>query len=263
MKITGQLRELTHHYGSPVKYFLKIDEEEIALNDLIGKSVKLKFLNEINCIYCGRKIKKTYNNGYCYPCFRDLPQNDLCIVKPHICHFDKGTCRDEAFAHSHCMVPHYVYLALSSDVKVGLTRKTNSLKRWVDQGAVQSIPIAELPTRKMAGELEFALTKHLNDKTNWRKMLKGDIAEKDLLQAREDIKELIPNEFQPYLLDIEEINEFEFPVAATLEKIVSLNLDKQESIEGELKGIKGQYLILDIGVFNIKKHTGYKIELEM
>ncbi|WP_153944945.1 DUF2797 domain-containing protein, partial [Acinetobacter baumannii] len=70
----------------------------------------------------------------------------------------------------HCMIPHYVYLALSSGVKVGLTRKNNEKKRWVDQGAVRAIPIAEVPTRKMAGELEVYLTQYVADKTDWRKM---------------------------------------------------------------------------------------------
>ncbi|GBF10177.1 DUF2797 domain-containing protein [Tepidibacillus infernus] len=263
MKVSGELRELVHKVEEPVQYFLQINEENIHLNPYIGKQMKLSYQNEIHCIHCGRKIKKSYNNGSCYPCFVKLPQNDLCIVKPHECHFDQGTCRDESFAEDHCMVPHYVYLALSSDVKVGLTRKTNAFKRWVDQGAVQSIPIAELPTRKMAGELEFYLSQFMPDKTNWRKMLKGEIAEKDLFKIREEIREKIPEEFHPYLLEVEQIHAFIYPILETLDHISSLTLDKQSKIEGRLLGIKGQYLLLDSGVINIKKHAGYLVQIEL
>lgn len=261
MRHIGQLVEISHDYQTPIQYFLHIENEKIYLNPHIGSKITIKFLDEKHCIHCGRKTNKTFNNGYCYPCFRDLPQNDLCIVKPSLCHFELGTCRDEEFGKHQCMTPHYVYLALSSDVKVGLTRKTNAFKRWVDQGAIKSIPIAELPTRKMAGDLELFLTDHLPDKTNWRKMLKGEVDDKDLFEIRARIFPLIPEEYQEYLLDVEQINEFIYPTeAASLEKIKSLSLDKEPSFTGVLTGIKGQYLLLDQAVINVKKHLGYKIE---
>lgn len=263
MRISGHLKELSHQHENPVKYFLQVNDEKIQINQYINRQVKIKFLNEINCVHCGREIKKTYNNGYCYPCFIKLPQNDICIVKPNLCHYDNGTCRDELFGQDYCLLPHYVYLALSSDVKVGITRKTNAFRRWIDQGAVQSIPIAELPTRKKAGDLEIFLSQHLPDKTNWRKMLKGEIAKKDILEVREEIRPLIPEEFQSYLLDEKLINEFIYPITESLDKIKSVTLDKMPEVVGKLLGIKGQYLILDIGVFNIRKHTGYKVDVEL
>lgn len=160
------------------------------------------------------------------------------------------------------MVPHYVYLALSSDVKVGLTRKTNVPKRWIDQGAVKAIPIAELPTRKMAGELEVALSKHLPDKTNWRKMLKNDIADADLFAVRDSIIDHVPEPFRPFMLNETELVDVVYPILEELDKIKSVSLDKQEVVEGRLVGIKGQYLLLGEGVFHIGKHTGYKVNLE-
>jgi len=262
LKLIGQLLELTHQVYQPIQYSLQIGEEKVSLNEAIGRNVKIAFKNEIHCIHCGRKIKKTYNNGSCYPCFIKLPQNDLCIVKPSLCHYAEGTCRDPEFGDHQCNIPHYVYLALSSDVKIGLTRTPNAMKRWVDQGAVQSIPIAELPTRKMAGDLELFLTQHLPDKTNWRKMLKGDIEEKDILQIREEVRNLIPEEYQQYLLDIEEINEFIYPIQEKVTNITSVNLDKQPIFEGKLIGMKGQYLLFDAGVLNVKKYAGYHIEIE-
>ncbi|MBO8172333.1 MAG: DUF2797 domain-containing protein [Bacillaceae bacterium] len=246
----------------PVKYYLPLGEEKIELNTFVGKQVKLTFLNEIACIHCGRKIKKTFNNGSCYPCFKKLPENDLCIVKPHECHFEKGTCRDESFGESHCMIPHYVYLAVSSGVKVGITRKTNHLTRWVDQGAIRAIPIAEVPTRKMAGELEVHLSQHLPDKTDWRKMLKGDVeGDVDLLKLREEVYNYFPEAFKPFILREEEWVEITYPIMESLEKIKSYNLDKQPEIEDRLIGIKGQYLIFAGGVLNVRKFSGYKMEL--
>ncbi|MFD2168804.1 DUF2797 domain-containing protein [Tumebacillus lipolyticus] len=259
----GYLSELRHEPEAPVRYYLKVGEHRIALNRLIGTELRFSFLGERACCTCGRKVNKLYGGGYCYPCVTTLPETDLCIVKPHECHFDKGTCRDEEFATTHCMIPHYVYLALSSGIKVGLTRKNRELTRWVDQGAIKAIPIAELPTRKMAGELEMAIAEHVADKTDWRKMLRGVVEEVDLFEMREKIKQVVPAEYQQYLFDVEELYEFTYPILETLEKIKSIGFDKAPLVTGKLLGIKGQYLILDCGVLNIKKHTGYKVEVEI
>ena len=66
--------------------------------------------------------------------------------------------------------------------------------------------------------------------------------------------------------DIEAVDEavvdIKFPVSEYPEKIKSLNLDKQPEIEGRLMGIKGQYLILDTGVLNIRKFSGYNIQVD-
>lgn len=258
----GFLSELLHKPETPVAYFLKVGEQTLPLNDLIGTKLSLTFLEEKACCSCGRKVKgKLYGGGYCYPCVTTLAECDLCIMKPHECHFDKGTCRDEEFAKTHCMIPHYVYLALSSNVKVGLTRKNRELTRWVDQGAIRAIPIAELPTRKMAGELEMIIAEHIADKTDWRKMLKGVFEEADLFEVREQMKAIVPAEFQQYLFDVDQLFEFSYPILESLEKVKSIGFDKEPTIEGKLIGIKGQYLIFDIGVLNIKKHSGYKVEV--
>ncbi|HEU4963460.1 MAG TPA: DUF2797 domain-containing protein [Bacilli bacterium] len=259
----GFLQELTHKPENPVQYTLIVGEHQLALNPLVGSEITLRFLDQKECCTCGRKVKKLYGGGYCYPCVTTLAECDLCIMKPHECHHHLGTCRDNEFAETHCMIPHYVYLALSSNVKVGLTRKNRELTRWVDQGAIRAIPIAETPTRKLAGELEMAIAEHIADKTDWRKMLKGVTEEADLFEVREQIKELVPEEYRQYLFDVDELYEFVYPIQETLEKIKSLSFDKVETISGKLLGIKGQYLIMDIGVVNIKKHAGYKIEVEL
>ncbi|UOF89780.1 DUF2797 domain-containing protein [Fodinisporobacter ferrooxydans] len=261
MQKIGFLKAMMHLPETPVQYSLLLDDQIIPMNEWIGHHVQFVFHGQRSCIACGRNVKKLYNSGYCYPCFTSLAECDLCIVKPHECHFDQGTCRDESFAMSHCMVPHYVYLAFSNHVKVGLTRKSRYMARWMDQGAIQAIPIAELPTRKMAGELEVSISQHIPDKTDWRKMLKGDFADVDLLETLAHVKTIVPAEFQPYLLSEEQIYEFTYPLLEQIDKVKSLSFDKLESLEGRLIGIKGQYLLLDTGVLNIKKHAGYKVEI--
>lgn len=262
MSYTGYLSGLEHQDQVPVEYELVLQEQRIPLNDRMGQTIQLLFLNEKACCACGRKANKLFNNGYCYPCFTKLAECDLCIVKPHECHYHLGTCRDEEFAAANCMVPHYVYIALSSGVKVGLTRKSRGTARWIDQGAIRAIPIAELPTRKAAGELEVFISQHIPDKTNWRKMLSGAIDDVDLSQVRRQILDLLPEEYQDFVLDDEHLYEFTYPLLETLEKVKSLSFDKQEAISGKLIGIKGQYLLLDHAVVNIKKHAGYKIQVK-
>lgn len=264
MQHVGVLHGLSHHFehSSPVAYALRYKDAEVALNERIGAHIRLEHTGAMECIACGRKIKKTYNSGYCYPCFVNLAENDLCIVRPSDCHYHLGTCRDASFGDRYCMIPHYVYLAQSSDIKVGLTRKHNELKRWIDQGAVQAIPIAELPTRKLAGELELALSKALPDKTNWRKMLKGDLDEIDLLEKREEAFALFPPEFRDYQITHASPTYITYPIEGEVTKLTSFNLEKNPVVEGKLIGIKGQYLLLEQGVVNMRKHAGYHIQME-
>lgn len=261
MKHTGFLQGFTHQYEDPVQYILPLEDEKIIMNDWIGKTIRIEFLGKIKCISCGRSIKKTYNSGYCYPCFTKLPENDLCIVKPHECHYHLGTCRDPEWGEAHCMIPHYVYLAISSGVKVGLTRKHNEMKRWVDQGALRAIPIAEVPTRKLAGELEMHLTQYVADKTDWRKMLKGEIELVDLLELRDQMQAYFPDEFKPYILKEDEWIDVVYPILEQIKKVKTYNLDKQPVIEDCLIGIKGQYLIFTNGVINVRKYSGYQVEI--
>lgn len=263
MEAEGIVRGLVHRYEVPLQYYLRLGEGELHLNPALGQQVRLQFTGEINCIYCGRKIKKSFNQGSCYPCFRQRPENDLCIVKPSLCHFEAGTCRDETFGRQNCQQPHYVYLALSSEVKVGITRKNNQLKRWADQGAVQGIPIAEVPSRKVAGELELILSQYVPDKTNWRKMLLGEVEAVDLKQVRDDLFRHVPPAFRHYILTEEEIIQLTYPILEELSKITSYNLEKEMIIEDQLIGIKGQYLLFAGGVINMSKYRGYYLNIQI
>ena len=161
--------------------------------------------------------------------------------------------------------PHIVYLALSSEVKVGVTRKTQVPTRWIDQGAEKALTIVEVPNRYLAGITEVALKNHFADKTNWRKMLTNDIASIDLVVEKLKLQELLPNEVQDFFyLDKNDLYEMHYPVLEYPKKINSLSLDKTPNFKGVLIGIKGQYLIFNDGtVFNIRSSEGYVVSLSL
>jgi len=255
----------------PVQYQLPIGDELVPMNEHIGQTIKLHYKDEINCVACGRKTKKSFGQGHCYPCFRSLASCDMCIMKPETCHYAEGSCREPAWGEANCFIPHYVYLANSSGIKVGITRGTQIPTRWIDQGAGQALPVFQVANRLQSGLLEMALKKHVSDRTDWRKMLKSDAESLDMKTLRdellakcvEEIAEIKTVQGEDAIVAVDEdVVEIKFPVSEYPEKIKSLNFDKQAEIEGKLMGIKGQYLILDNGVLNIRKFTGYNIMLD-
>jgi hypothetical protein len=265
-KMNTELKDDLAHYR------IGEDTNSLDLNTFLGRSLKLHFKNEIHCTHCHRQVKKAYAGGYCYPCSIKLAECDMCILKPELCHFAKGTCREPSWGEAHCMIPHYVYLANSSGLKVGITRSTQVPTRWIDQGAIAALPILKVSTRLQSGIFEKLFASEIKDKTDWRKMLKGNIEEIDLEEKRDELFELfgesidrLEGEFganQIEILDRENITNINYPVLKYPEKVSSLSLDKNEIVGGILQGIKGQYLIFDSGVINIRSHTGYKVELE-
>ncbi|MDA0978669.1 MAG: DUF2797 domain-containing protein [Proteobacteria bacterium] len=254
---------------NPVQYALRIGDEAIPLNPHIGASISLTWTGNIACIHCDRPTKKSFSQGYCYPCFKKLAQCDLCVVSPERCHFEKGTCRDEEFAENFCMRPHIVYLANSSGIKVGITRQENLPTRWIDQGAVQAVPILTVQTRQQSGFVEEAFKNLVADKTHWQKMLKSEDQHIDLEAAREQLMADVKPHLDPVIqrfgiqaiqpLTDADVQTFVFPVAQYPEKVTSLSFDKTGTVSGKLQGIKGQYLILDSGVINLRRFTSYEI----
>ena len=254
-----------------VQYQLPIGDELLPMNEHIGQGIRLNYQNEIHCVACGRKTNKSFGQGHCFPCFRSLASCDMCIMKPETCHYAEGTCRQPEWGEANCFIPHYVYLANSSGIKVGITRGTQIPTRWIDQGAGQALPIFRVANRLQSGLLEMALKQHVSDRTDWRKMLKFDAESLDMKTIRDDLLGKCANEIDVIreqqgessveAID-EDVVEIKFPVSEYPEKIKSLNFDKQPEIEGTLKGIKGQYLIMDSGVLNIRKFSGYNIEVD-
>ncbi len=268
-KLQGNLHKMQVEATSPVTYRLELGGQSLLLNDWLGKPIKIEYLQQIECIHCGRITKKSFNQGYCYPCFSSLAQCDSCILSPEKCHFHLGTCREPDWAMSYCMRPHIIYLSNTSGVKIGITRENQVPTRWIDQGAIQAIPILRVSKRYHAGLIEHAFKRHVSDKTNWRNMLKNQVEEIDLYQIFETHWPQVKIELDAELLDdVEEVAKpdaslnLNYPALAYPQKIVSFNLDKQPLVEGILDAIKGQYLILDRGVINIRKYGGYLVSLE-
>ncbi len=266
-----RLAEPTADTVEPVQYALRLDDQEWALNPYIGQFIQLHFNGHIACVACGRTTKKSYAQGHCYPCMQKLASCDLCIMKPEICHHHLGTCRQPDWGQQHCMVPHYVYLANTSGVKVGITRHTQLPTRWLDQGATEAMPLLKVATRRLSGLVEIAIAEHVADKTNWRAMLKGDGTHVNLAhQGQELLSKITPKlnqlreDFGPDSIEVltPAPMQLHYPVQAWPTKISSHNFDKNPTVNGVLKGIKGQYLILDTGVINLRKFSGYNIAFQ-
>ena len=266
MQVTGNLSKMYTQATIPVSYSLVFNDTPILLNPALGHTLSLEFTGQINCIHCGRKTNKSFDQGYCYPCFTRLAQCDTCIVKPELCHYAQGTCREPVWGEQHCMQPHYIYLANSSGIKVGITRHTQIPTRWIDQGATQALPILKVPTRYISGQIETTLAQHVSDKTQWQKMLKAEAEKADLYLKRDELLALVQDDIAHLdLADIEylaaESTELCYPIHHYPTKVTALNFDKTPHISGVLQGIKGQYLLLDSGVLNIRKFGGYQVKL--
>lgn len=267
----GTLRKMSSQLRSPVEYQLRLGDAEVPMNPLLEKKISLHFSGQINCVKCARKTSKSFNQGYCYPCFQRLAECDSCIIHPERCHFDQGTCREPAWGERFCMQDHIVYLANSSGLKVGITRGTQVPTRWVDQGATQALAIIRVRTRLQSGAVEVMFKQHVADKTNWRDMLKGEATTLDMhakaaeliSKCESDLKEL-EDKFGFFAISmlngVDTVN-IEYPVVTYPEKVASLNFDKTPIVEGALLGIKGQYLILDTGVINMRRFSGYEVAL--
>jgi len=268
----GNVRKMKSVLDQTVHYSLPVGDTRVELNALIGQSIKLTYAGVRNCVACGRKSNKSFNQGYCFPCFRGLAQCDSCIMSPEKCHFHVGTCREPDWGEQNCMIDHFVYLANTSALKVGITRHSQIPTRWVDQGAVQALPIARVSSRRLSGLLEVAIGQSVADKTAWQTMLKRQPEAIDLYAARdsllaqyEETIAALQTEFGVQALQTlpeAEVVEITYPVSTYPDKVKALNFDKQAVVEGRLVGIKGQYLILDCGVLNVRKFGGYHLQLE-
>lgn len=272
-RLEGALSKMPVILGAPINYTLAVGDEALPVGELLGRRLSLQYLGAIDCSHCGRRTKKSFSQGFCYPCFRKLPQCDSCIVSPEKCHYDQGTCRDAAWGEQFCMSDHIVYLANSSGIKVGITRASQVPTRWIDQGATQALPFFRVATRYQSGIVETLFKEFVSDRTNWRAMLKGAAELVDLKSAAKELLEMSKsridtlqttfglNAIQP-LEDADEVL-LSYPVNEYPTKISSLSFDKTPVVAGRLMGIKGQYLIFDTGVLNIRKHTSYQVRVSV
>ena len=263
MRYEGVLTKMSTEITETVQYYLIFESDFINMNQLLDKRLSINFLR-FQCLNC-KLQKKIFAQGYCYNCFTTIPQAGEWIRSPELSKAHLGIeDRDLEFEKECQLQPHVVYLANSSDVKVGVTRKTQIPTRWIDQGAHEAIEIVEVPNRYLAGITEVALKGHVSDKTNFRKMLTNEIKDLNLEEEREKLKEFIPAETREYYLENNKETEIKFPVLQFPKKIKTLNLFKNPFYEGVLKGIKGQYLLFEDGTaFNVRSHEGYVVEIKI
>lgn len=271
--MSGQIEKMavTLDAVGQAQYEMVLGDERVVMQPLIGSKITLTHTGEINCFHCERRIKKSYSGGFCFPCSQALAQCDLCIMKPETCHYAAGTCREPAWGEKYCLQDHIVYLANSSGLKVGITRATQVPTRWIDQGATAALPIFKVSERYQSGVLEMIFKAHVADRTDWRKMLKGIPAECDLRVERDRLLGLCQDDItaaqsrfgEGAIVALDEaVVGINYPVETYPTKVTSLNFDKTPEITGMLQGIKGQYLLLDTGVLNIRKFSGYQIRME-
>lgn len=256
-KMQVQLQNGVAHYS------LRGDNQLIDMNNCIGKTIHIHYQGIISCLHCGTHTKKSFGQGYCYPCFLKIPETEECVLHPEKCRAHIGIARDMVYAESHCLIPQYVYLAETSDVKIGVTRSTQIPTRWIDQGALQACIIAKTPNRYTAGCIEVALKQYIGDKTNWQKMLTKQHCECNISEFRSKILTYLPREYQEYIID-SPIEHITYPGITPTDKIKSLKLDTAFEITKQLQGIKGQYLLFsDNSVMNIRSHAGYMVEIDV
>ena len=267
----GAMRKMHVELNAPVQYAFRLDEQRLPVNPLLGQHLQIEFLGAIHCQHCGRKTKKSFSQGYCYPCFTKLAQCDSCIMSPERCHYAAGTCREPAWGEQFCMTDHIVYLANSSGIKVGITRASQIPTRWIDQGASQALPILRVATRQQSGLVEDLLRAEVSDRTNWRAMLKGEAEPLDLPAVRDrllanfaeglgQLQQQFGLQALQILHDAQPVD-ISYPVSDYPNKIVSHDLEKTPIVEGKLLGIKGQYLMLDSGVIKLRKYTAYQVAI--
>ena len=263
MIATTILKKLIVTNGDPIQYHLRTEEGLVLLNDFIGKELTIEFSGNIFCKSCGRQTKKSFSQGFCYPCFRSAPEASPCIIRPELCEAHLGKGRDVEWEQTYHNQPHVVYLAASSAVKVGVTQASQIPTRWIDQGASSAVIIARTPHRQIAGLIEVALKKHFTDKTHWQKMLRNDVLQEvDFQESFTTALNTIPDELKDYSYLQASPFKASYPVMKYPHKVVSFNQEKATAISGVVNGIKGQYLMFDGGrVVNIRKYQGYEVTL--
>lgn len=260
--VSGNLEKMQTRLEDVARYTLMLDDDPVDMNAKIGTTIRMSFDGQINCIACGRQTRKSFGQGFCYPCFRDAPEASECIIRPELCRAHEGEARDMAWAEKYCLTEQIVYLARSSAIKVGITRVSQMPTRWIDQGASDAIVFARVPNRYTAGLVEVAMKSHLTDRTNWQRMLKNEVIDADLVATKASLAGTLDPELQQFVETDNTVCTINYPVEHYPEKVKSVSFDKQADIEGHLIGIKGQYLIFDDNrVLNIRKHNGYRITL--
>lgn len=261
----GNIRKMKGHIvNNKVFYTLPLNDSLVDMNELIGQEISLQYTGRIHCTHCNKITRKSFFQGYCYNCFTSLAETDSNILHPEKDKSYLGISRDIEWSKKNTLVPHYVYLSFTGNIKVGVTRCTQIPTRWIDQGASTCILLARTPNRHIAGTIEVFLKKHFADKTKWQQMLSSTHTPNvDILTEKEKAKKVLHQEFTQYIEKDDTITLLEYPTNYSLQKPTTISFDKTKEVSGKLVGIKGQYLIFENNtVLNIRKHGGYEIILK-
>lgn len=271
MKISGNLRKMNTslvngraQYSLPLFDVLELTQE-LNMNQWVGREIAIQWEQAIHCIVTGKKIKKTYGEGMSFDAQKSSPQAVESILRPELSRIHEGIAlRDAAWEEAHHNQPHYVYLSRTSGIKVGVTRTVNVPSRWIDQGAVEAIVLAETPYRQLAGLIEVELKSHFNDKTQWNAMLRPIRPQgEELLNLKDQAMDHLGEAYEPFFSDDDAVTTIDYPVVNYPAKIASLKFEKTPEIRSTLVGIKGQYLLFGNGmVLNIRSQSGYRVTFE-
>lgn len=264
MQYNTHLLKMRTEYDYPVRYYLQTEaKNDILMNNQIGKRLNIHFQGKIHCINCGAETNKSFHQGYCYQCFTTLPQTDVGILNPEKDMSHKGISRDMEWAKENSLVDHIVYLSVTSNLKVGVTRYTQVPTRWIDQGAISAIKLARTPNRHLAGLIEVSLKAHISDKTNWKEMLVANSHQINLKNEKQRVSQLIPEDLRQYITIDNFITEIEYSNKPKQVNYAQLNLEKEPDFSDILVGIKGQYLMFENGkALNVRRHNGYLVNIE-
>ena len=121
MTYNGVLTKMQTELGEPIKYYLVFKDSYLHFNQLLGQNIQLHFTG-YECLNF-HLHKKVFRQGCCYDCFMSSPAVCDWIIKPELstAHLDQED-RDLEYEKRVQLQPHIVYLAVSSDIKVGVTR---------------------------------------------------------------------------------------------------------------------------------------------
>lgn len=263
MTFEGQIRKMITENGNPIRYYLNLKDDFLDVNQQLGKKIKITHVHN-QCLNCGLDYQ-IYRMGYCKNCFFSVPEANDNILRPELSTAHLGIAkRDLEWEKKFELQPHIVYLAVASEMKVGVTRATQIPTRWIDQGASYATILAKTDNRYEAGVIEVALKNQVADKINYLRMLRNEVVEVDLIQQKDLFKIYIPEAESRFYSADNSIYTFEYPVLSYPEKIKTLNLLKQREFEGILVGIKGQYWIFEDGTaWNVRGHEGFYVQIEI
>ena len=258
---SGVIKKMISIYDDPIRYILDFEDNILYLNQFIGNNIRIEKTGYC-CLSCSGNIE-IFANGFCKKCFFESPMSGDWIMKPELskAHLEIED-RDLEYEKKIQIQDHIVYLSKTSETKVGVTRSNNKITRWIDQGAIEAIELIEVPNRYLAGLAEVKLKNKFSDKTNWRKMLKGETTNSKLKNDKEDALEFLGSDFQDYFLIESELIKFNYRVESEINSVKSVSLKKSDEINGKLIGIKGQYLIFEnSSVFNVRSNEGFLVNL--